>query len=93
MQMINTASDDSPKCLNNDKLEEDHNIADERKAVIYSKILGALYGLLCLLIAYLCEKIDRLLETCLALFGLAGGPMLAVFTLGISSRRGIKSFN
>ena len=51
--------------------DKDHSL-NERRAVIYSKILGVIYGLLCLLIAYLCEKIDRLLETCLALFGLAG---------------------
>lgn len=60
---------------------------DEKRAVIYSKILGVLYGLLCLIIAYLCEQINRLLETALALFGIAGGPTLAVFTLGISFRK------
>ena len=84
----NAGCDD--KLINN-KLENGNNneddSIDEHKAVIYSKILGVFYGLICLLIAYLCDKIDRLLETCLALFGLAGGPMLAVFTLGITSRK------
>ena len=57
-----------------DKLDDQTVVEknEERYAVIYSKVLGILYGLLCLLIAYLCEKVNRLLETCLVLFGLAG---------------------
>ena len=71
----------------NEQNEQNEQNSNEKYAVIYSKLLGIAYGLLCLLIAYLCEKINRLLETCLALFGLAGGPMLAIFTLGIASRK------
>lgn len=70
-----------------DVIDDGKSVSNEKKALIYSKLLSILYGLLCLLIAYLCEQINRLLETCLALFGLAGGPMLAVFTLGITSRK------
>lgn len=55
----------------NDQIVVDES-SSERYAVIYSKIIAVIYGLLCLLIAYLCEQINRLLETCLALFGLAG---------------------
>lgn len=63
---------EAPSKANGDKLNDQPEQKEERCAVIYSKVLGVIYGLLCLLIAYLCEKINRLLETCLVLFGLAG---------------------
>lgn len=62
--------------INGNKLDDQTVVQsgekEERCAVIYSKMLGVVYGLLCLLIAYLCEQVSRLLETCLILFGLAG---------------------
>ena len=77
-ESVNGDASNSEKA-NVDKLD-DQTVAEkseERYAVIYSKVLGILYGLLCLLIAYLCEKVNRLLETCLVLFGLAGKREIA----------------
>jgi sodium-coupled monocarboxylate transporter 8/12 len=58
----------------------------DRNALIYTKILACFYGLLCLLVAYLAEQVSGLLEASLSIFSLVGGPLLALFTLGMCSR-------
>lgn len=47
------------------------------------KILVLTYGGICLIIAFLAQYIDSILQTTLLILGVIGGPVLAVFTLGI----------
>lgn len=47
------------------------------------KILVIMYGAICLLLAFLAKYFGSVLQTSLTIFGLIGGPVLAVFTLGV----------
>lgn len=47
------------------------------------KILVLVYGTICLLLAFLAQYFDSILQTSITIFGVIGGPVLAVFTLGI----------
>lgn len=47
------------------------------------KMLVLVYGGICLLIAFLAQYFGSILQTSLVIFGVIGGPVLAVFTLGI----------
>lgn len=58
------------------------NISD-KKRVFYMKMLVLAYGTICLLLAYLAQFFDSMLQTSLIIFGVIGGPVLAVFTLGV----------
>jgi len=58
------------------------NISD-KKRVFYMKILVLAYGAICLLLAYLSQYLGSILQTSLVIFGVIGGPVLAVFSLGI----------
>lgn len=58
------------------------NISDTKR-VFCMKILVLAYGTICLLLAYLAQYFDSMLQTSLIIFGVIGGPVLAVFTLGI----------
>ncbi len=41
------------------------------------------YGFVCLGVALLIRNYESLLQTCLVVFGMVGGPLFAVFTVGI----------
>jgi len=47
------------------------------------KMLVLVYGIICLLLAFLAQYFDSILQTSLTIFGVIGGPILAVFTLGV----------
>lgn len=47
------------------------------------KILVLAYGTICLLLAYLAQYFDSILQTSITILGVIGGPVLAVFTLGV----------
>jgi len=55
----------------------------DKKRVFYMKLLVLVYGAICLLLAFLCQYLGSILQTSLVIFGVIGGPVLAVFTLGI----------
>ncbi|VVC33669.1 Sodium/solute symporter [Cinara cedri] len=59
-----------------------HDISD-KKRVFYMKMLVLAYGAICLILAFLAQYVDSILQTSLVIFGVIGGPVLAVFTLGI----------
>lgn len=47
------------------------------------KVLVLIYGAICLLLAFSAQYFDSILQTSLTIFGVIGGPVLAIFTLGI----------
>lgn len=47
------------------------------------KFLVIAYGIICLLLAFLAQYFDSILQTSLIIFGVIGGPILAVFTMGV----------
>jgi len=58
------------------------DISDKTR-VFYMKILVLAYGAICLILAFLSQYLGSILQTSLVIFGVIGGPVLAVFTLGI----------
>lgn len=57
-------------------------ISSDRSAMP-SKIITACYGLACLGLAFLVDRIGGILQASLVVFGVVGGPLLALFTLGM----------
>lgn len=47
------------------------------------KMLVLAYGTICLLLAYSAQYFDSILQTSFVILGVIGGPVLAVFTLGV----------
>ncbi|XP_026677501.1 sodium-coupled monocarboxylate transporter 1-like [Diaphorina citri] len=58
-------------------------ISDRRGGQL-SKVLTFIYGLVCLCIAYLAKYLGSVLQASLTIFGVVGGPVLGVFTLGMT---------
>nr|XP_012224692.1 PREDICTED: putative sodium-dependent multivitamin transporter [Linepithema humile] len=52
-------------------------------SIIISKILAFLIGLACLAVAFLARYLGGLLQAALTIFGVVGGPMLGLYTLGM----------
>jgi sodium-coupled monocarboxylate transporter 8/12 len=48
-----------------------------------SKMLAMLYGLLCLGIAFAAQYLGGVLQASLTIFGVVGGPLFGLFTLGM----------
>lgn len=48
-----------------------------------SKILSSFYGVLCVAVAFAMQNLGGVLQASLTVFGVVGGPLLAVFTLGM----------
>lgn len=55
----------------------------ENKATWISKILVIILGFLCLGLAYVASLLGGVLQAALSLFGMIGGPLLGLFTLGL----------
>lgn len=55
------------------------------KSAIPSKIIAGVYGIICIGTAFLAQHIGGILQVSLTVFGAVGGPLLALFTLGMSS--------
>lgn len=55
----------------------------DKNRVFYMKLLVLVYGTICLLLAFLAQYFDSILQTSLTILGVIGGPVLAVFTLGV----------
>lgn len=58
------------------------NLSD-RQTLWYSKLLSVFYGALCIGVAFLAGTIGGLLQAALSIFGIIGGPLLGLFTLGM----------
>lgn len=55
----------------------------DKTAAIISKIIAFSYGLLMIALSYVASKLGGVLQAALGLFGMIGGPVLGLFTLGI----------
>ena len=55
----------------------------ETRSGLISKILALLYGFVCLGIAFAAESLGGILQATLTIFGVVGGPLLGMFTLGM----------
>ncbi|ODM96689.1 putative sodium-dependent multivitamin transporter [Orchesella cincta] len=47
------------------------------------KLIALVYGVICVALAFLSEHIAGVLQASLTIFGIAGGPLLSIFTLGM----------
>ncbi|XP_071637386.1 putative sodium-dependent multivitamin transporter isoform X2 [Temnothorax longispinosus] len=52
-------------------------------SIIISKILAIIVGLSCVAVAFLAQYLGGLLQAALTIFGVVGGPMLGLYTLGM----------
>lgn len=53
------------------------------RTTFYTKVLNLIYGCVCVGIAFLAGSIGGLLQAALSIFGIVGGPLLGLFTLGM----------
>lgn len=58
------------------------NMSD-KTATIVSKSLSVVYGLICFGLVFVAEQLGGVLQAALSIFGMVGGPLLGVFTLGM----------
>lgn len=52
-------------------------------ASIQTKILSMVYGCICIAVAYIAQHLGGVLQAALTIFGVIGGPLLGLFTLGM----------
>lgn len=57
----------------------------ESSTLLPTKIMACIYGLACIALAFAASSMGGVLQASLTIFGVVGGPLLAVFTLGVST--------
>ncbi|CAG5123374.1 unnamed protein product, partial [Candidula unifasciata] len=55
----------------------------ESRARLLSQLLALGFGIICLAMTYVASLLGNILQAALSLFGMIGGPLLGVFTLGM----------
>lgn len=55
----------------------------ENPSAFVSKILALFFGFVCIGIAFLAQYVDGILQASLTVFGVVGGPLFGLFTLGM----------
>lgn len=55
----------------------------ETTASVQTKFLSLIYGVICIAVAYLAQFLGGVLQAALTIFGVVGGPLLGLFTLGM----------
>ncbi|XP_067628786.1 putative sodium-dependent multivitamin transporter [Eurosta solidaginis] len=68
------------KCITNAPLHE-------TKSTLPSKIMACIYGIVCIAMAFTASSMGGVLQASLTIFGIIGGPLLALFTLGLCTTR------
>ena len=59
------------------------------KASFVLKILALIYGCICVAMTFLCNQLGSgMLQAAMSIFGIVGGPLLGLFTLGMLTRQG-----
>lgn len=58
----------------------------ERDSAFVSKVLSTFYGFICIGVAFLSQNLGGVLQASLTIFGVVGGPLLAIFTLGMFTK-------
>lgn len=56
---------------------------DEFRYTVITKLLAMGYGILCICMAFVASTLGDVLQVALSIFGMVGGPLLGVFSLGI----------
>ncbi|XP_074659559.1 sodium-coupled monocarboxylate transporter 1-like [Tubulanus polymorphus] len=56
---------------------------NDKRATIVAKILAVIYGVICIGLTFVAAQLGGVLQAALGLFGMIGGPVLGVFTLGM----------
>nr|XP_014102086.1 putative sodium-dependent multivitamin transporter [Bactrocera oleae]XP_036230710.1 putative sodium-dependent multivitamin transporter [Bactrocera oleae] len=59
----------------------------ETKSTLPSKIMACIYGVVCIGMAFTASSMGGVLQASLTIFGVIGGPLLALFTLGLCTTR------
>lgn len=54
---------------------------------LVTRCLALFFGLLCVALTYLAEQMTGILQASLTIFGVVGGPLLALFTMGMCTKR------
>lgn len=68
------------------KLCKGHHLKlSDSNSAIPSKIIAGIYGIICIGVAFVAQSFGRILQVSLVIFGTVGGPILALFTLGMST--------
>lgn len=57
-----------------------------RDSAFAAKVLSIFYGFICLGVAFLSQNLGGVLQASLTIFGVIGGPLLAIFTLGMFTK-------
>uniref|UniRef100_A0A0B7APP5 Sodium-coupled monocarboxylate transporter 1 n=1 Tax=Arion vulgaris TaxID=1028688 RepID=A0A0B7APP5_9EUPU len=55
----------------------------ETRARLISQIIALIFGIVCLGLTYVASKLGNILQAALSLFGMIGGPLLGLFSLGM----------
>lgn len=58
----------------------------KKNEILIIKLLALFYGCLCIALTYLADKMAGVLQASLTLFGVVGGPLLMIFTVGMCFR-------
>lgn len=61
-------------------------VASDNRSALPSKLLATFYGFLCIGVAFLMQNLGGVLQASLTIFGVVGGPLLAIFTLGMFTK-------
>uniref|UniRef100_A0A034VML1 Putative sodium-dependent multivitamin transporter n=1 Tax=Bactrocera dorsalis TaxID=27457 RepID=A0A034VML1_BACDO len=59
----------------------------ETESTLPSKIMACIYGIVCIGMAFTASSMGGVLQASLTIFGVVGGPLLALFTLGLFTTR------
>ncbi|XP_058824324.1 putative sodium-dependent multivitamin transporter [Topomyia yanbarensis] len=52
-----------------------------------TKVMAAIYGVVCLAVAFIAQFMGGVLQASLTIFGVVGGPLFALFTMGMFTKR------
>ncbi|KAF4516857.1 hypothetical protein B566_EDAN006251 [Ephemera danica] len=55
----------------------------DKKSTFITKLTSIFYGMLCIGIAFIAEHLGGVLQAALTIFGVVGGPLFGLFTLGM----------